>query len=100
MRVAGFVGFTGNNDTSGPNCVVVVHDRDEVWAGDGDSTVKVIDLRTDSIVKSISTCGTARADELAYGQSDYLILVVSGADTPPFVTMFDTMNRSLLASMN
>src|SRR6058998_1105855 len=49
-RVAGFVGFTGNNDTSGPNGVVVVHDRDEVWAGDGNSTVKVIDLGTDSIV--------------------------------------------------
>src|SRR5436309_5748236 len=49
-RVAGFVGFTGNNDTSGPNGIVVVHDRGEVWAGDGNSTVKVIDLRTDSIV--------------------------------------------------
>src|SRR5438034_11259991 len=46
-RVAGFVGFTGNNDTSGPNGIVVVHDRGEVWAGDGNSTGKVIDLRTD-----------------------------------------------------
>src|SRR5207253_8516931 len=44
-RVAGFVGFTGNNDTSGPNGIVVVHDRGEIWAGDGNSTVKVIDLR-------------------------------------------------------
>src|SRR5882724_3931892 len=31
------------NDLSGPDGVVVV-DRREVWAGDGDSTVKVIDI--------------------------------------------------------
>src|SRR5437879_13253987 len=48
-RGAGFVGFTGNNDTSGPNGVVVVHDRAELWAGAGKSTVKVPDLRTDTI---------------------------------------------------
>jgi hypothetical protein len=32
-RFGGFVGFTGNNDTSGPNGVVVVHPEHEVWAG-------------------------------------------------------------------
>src|SRR5437879_6677824 len=85
-RVAGFVGFTGNNDTSGPNGVVVVHDRDEVWAGDGNSTVKVIDLGTDAIVATISTGGTARADEIAYDQKDKMILIANDADTPPFAT--------------
>src|SRR5256885_7128089 len=30
-----FVGDTGNPDTSGPNGVVVVDDRDELWVGDG-----------------------------------------------------------------
>jgi len=98
-RVAGFVGFTGNNDTSGPNGVVVVHDRDEVWAGDGDSTVKIIDLRTDSIVKSISTGGMARADELAYDQKDKLILVANDADTPPFATLIDTQTRTIVAKI-
>src|SRR2546425_9680286 len=78
-RVAGFVGFTGNNDTSGPNGIVVVHDRDEVWAGDGDSTVKVIDLGTDAIVATISTGGTARADEIAYDQKDKMILIANDA---------------------
>src|SRR4051794_25450292 len=38
-----FAGATGNNDTSGPDGVLVVRHR-EVWAGDGDSTVKVINL--------------------------------------------------------
>src|SRR5207237_10219010 len=35
-RVAGFVGFTGKNDTSGPNGIVVGHDRDELLARGGD----------------------------------------------------------------
>src|SRR5437016_5023652 len=38
-----FKGATGNNDTSGPDGVLIVRHR-EVWAGDGDSTFKVIEL--------------------------------------------------------
>jgi len=99
-RVAGFVGFNLDNDHSGPNGVVAVHDRDEVWAGDGNSTVKVIDLRTDSIVKTISTGGTARADEIAYDQKDKLILVANDADTPPFATLIDTQSRAVVARID
>ena len=99
-RVAGFVGFTGNNDTSGPNGIVVVHDRGEIWAGDGNSTVKVIDLRTNSIVKTVSTGGTARADEIAYDQKDKLILIANDADTPPFATLIDTQSRAVVARID
>jgi DNA-binding beta-propeller fold protein YncE len=98
-RVSGFVGFTGNNDTSGPNGIVVVHDRGELWAGDGNSTVKVIDLRTNSIVETISTGGTARADEIAYDQKDKLILVANDADTPPFATLIDVQSRAVVATI-
>src|SRR5665647_3072312 len=41
--LGGFVGFTGNNDTSGPDGVLTVGHH-EIWVGDGNSTVKVIDL--------------------------------------------------------
>ena len=41
------------------------HDRGQAWAGDGDSTVKVIDLNTGHQVgASIPTGGRCRADEL------------------------------------
>jgi DNA-binding beta-propeller fold protein YncE len=99
-RVTGFVGFTGNNDTSGPNGVLVVHDRDEAWAGDGNSTVKVIDLRTNTIVSTISTGGTARADELAYDQRDKLVLIANDADGPPFATLIDTQSRTVVARID
>ena len=35
-----FTGATGNNDTSGPDGVLI-RDGKEIWAGDGNSTVKV-----------------------------------------------------------
>src|ERR687886_115995 len=46
-QITGFKGFTGNNDTSGPNGVVTVSRR-ELWVGDGDSTIKVVDVPTSS----------------------------------------------------
>ena len=38
-----FAGATGNNNTSGPDGVLI-RDSRELWAGDGDSTVKVFDV--------------------------------------------------------
>jgi len=43
-QVHGFVGVNKDNDLAGPNGVLVV--GNEAWAGDGDSSVKVIDLKT------------------------------------------------------
>jgi DNA-binding beta-propeller fold protein YncE len=99
-RIGGFVGFTGNNDTSGPDGVVVLHSRHELWAGDGDSTVKVIDLETGQIVKSISTGGKKRADELAFDQKDDVILVANDADDIPFVTFISVPDRTVLGHIS
>jgi hypothetical protein len=49
-QIGGFVGNTGKNDTSGPDGVITTFSNRELWAGDADSTVKVIDLTTDKIV--------------------------------------------------
>jgi len=99
-RIGGFVGFTGSNETSGPNGAVVVHPRHELWAGDGNSTVKVIDLQTGQIVKSISTGGTKRADELAFDQKDDVILVANDADETPFVTFISEKERTVLGHIS
>jgi hypothetical protein len=60
-RVPGFAGFTGNGSSSGGNGVSLVDDATELWSGEGDSTVKVIDLKTNKIVDAISTGGEKRA---------------------------------------
>jgi len=57
-----FVGFTGNNDTSGPDGVLI-RDHREIWVGDGNSTVKVVDLTPGAaatISATINTNGTHR----------------------------------------
>jgi hypothetical protein len=94
----GFKGFTGNNDTSGPNGVVVIGrpGRQFLIVTDAPSRVVSFDLQTNppSIVNEVSTgggvCGGGlgcRADELAFDPEDNLLLPVNNADDPPFATL-------------
>jgi hypothetical protein len=84
---AGFKGFTGSNDTSGPNGVVVSGHL--LFVTDAPSRVVAIDLRTDKVVGEVSTGGADgnRADELAFDAQDGRILAVNNADSPPFATL-------------
>jgi len=87
----GFKGFTGNNDTSGPNGVVVIGrpGRQFLIVTDANSRVVSINLQTDTIVNEVSTGGAPglRADELAYDPVDNLLLPVNNADDKPFATL-------------
>jgi DNA-binding beta-propeller fold protein YncE len=89
-RVAGFAGPTKSNDTAGPNGVLTVPQLGELWAGDGDSTVKVIDLKTNKIKATIPTGGKARADEMAVDDDGTMVIVPNDADDPPFVSIIST----------
>jgi hypothetical protein len=77
-----------NNDKSGPNGVLIA--GKEAWVGDGDSTVKVIDLKSMKIVDTIKTGGESRADELGYDPKDQVIAIANNADEPPFLTFIST----------
>jgi DNA-binding beta-propeller fold protein YncE len=97
-KVTGFVGLKYNDDKrpvivlSGPNGVAFDPLRHELWAADGDSTVKVIDVAANppKIVASVSTGGTKRADELGIDTKDGLVLVGNNADKPSYVTFIST----------
>jgi hypothetical protein len=67
----------------------------ELWVGDSNSFVEVIDLKTATIVADISTTGKGRADELAYDPEDHLILVANDRETIPFVTFISTRTRAV-----
>jgi len=92
-RVAGFVGFTGNGNTSGGNGISLVNNSTEVWSGDGDSTVKVIDLKQKKIIDTISTGGKKRANETDFDPADQILLIgndgTEGVE-PSFVTLIST----------
>jgi hypothetical protein len=89
---------TANNNLSGPDGVVIV-DHKEIWAGDGDSRIKVIDIATKSFVTTISTGGQFRVDEMAYDPRDHILAAANNADSPPFVTLFDTKHKTILGKM-
>jgi len=110
-------GFTGvvspcafPNACNGPDGVFTVHQGDsdhdwdwgnhkgrtEVWAGDGNSTVKVLDYPSGTLLKTISTGGSFRADEGCWDADDHLVLIandseVSTSGAPaPFISFIST----------
>src|SRR6266849_10135011 len=81
-------GTAVNNDISGPDGVVT-HGR-WLYAGDGDSTLKVFDLDgADAPAQPpLKTGGKFRVDEMALTTDGELLLTVNNADDPPFATLF------------
>jgi len=93
--IGGFVGIVLNpktgavdNNHSGPDGVTS-HGR-WLYAGDGNSTLKVIDLNAavNPIQQSISTGGTTRVDEMALTTDGRLLIAANNAEDPPFATLF------------
>src|SRR5262249_35096175 len=91
--IGGFVGIVlkngaVDNNHSGPDGVTS-HGR-WLYAGDGNSTLKVIDLdaATNPIKQTISTGGATRVDEMALTTDGNLLLAANNAEDPPFATLF------------
>jgi hypothetical protein len=80
---------TVNNNLSGPDGVTS-HGR-WLYAGDGDSTVKVFDLEAPpalALKQVVPTGGTTRVDEMALDSNGKLLLAANNAEDPPFATLF------------
>jgi DNA-binding beta-propeller fold protein YncE len=93
-RATGFVGAvmkpdgkSVNSNKSGPDGVLAV--GNEIWAGDGDSTIKVIDAKTMKITDTIKTGGSTRLDEMAYDPKNMIFIGANNAEEPPFATIID-----------
>ncbi|MCW6513246.1 hypothetical protein, partial [Lichenifustis flavocetrariae] len=77
-----------DNETSGPDGVLFT--GTEIWAGDGDSTIKVIDPATQKTTATISTGGKTRLDEMAVDSKDHAFIGVNNAEDPPYATVVST----------
>jgi hypothetical protein len=95
-QITGFAGPSTSSKTAGPDGIVVTVSGSELWAGDGDSSVKVVDLKAGQVVASISTGGKKRADELAYDPNHNLILIANDAEDVPFLTFISVTSRTVL----
>jgi hypothetical protein len=74
---------------SGPNGVVT-HGR-WVYAGDGDSTLKVLDLDSPPLAAlkgNVLTGGTTRVDEMALTSDGRYLIAANNAEDPTFATLF------------
>jgi hypothetical protein len=121
LRVAGqgkFSGFKPNNpgppSNAGPNGIVPVGGG-IVFAGDGDSSMKVVNVNTGALLATIfptnpytgaplpiagggATCtattnvnnGNQRMDEMAYDPTDSVVIGINDASCPPFATFFSS----------
>ena len=85
--------FTGvpptGGATAGPNGVLVLGNLQEAWAGDGDSTVKIVDVKNGKLLDSVHTGGVNRVDELAY-DGNGIVLVANDQEKIPFATLIST----------
>lgn len=111
-----FVGFTGNNNTSGPDGVLI-RDHREIWVGDGDSSVKVFDAagcgentvptHTISTVRGApgsplpghSAATDMRADEMCYDPRSNLIMVANNASDPPYGNLISTTSYAVVGQI-
>jgi len=94
----GFKGFTGNNNTSGPDGVTTSGHC--LFVTDAPSRVVSFDTTTfpPTMVSVVSTASgdLNRADELAFDPADNILFPINNADTPPFGT-FITVNPATCA---
>ncbi len=109
-RVGGFQGAVltasgaANNAVSGPDGVVIIGHK-EVWAGDGDSTLKVIDIAhfaisdTIPIIDPTNPSVKMRVDEMAWDSTDHILAAANNANTPPFITMINTDTHQVLGQI-
>lgn len=104
-------GPSGPSNSAGPNGLVPIGNG-IVFAGDGDSTLKVVNANTGALLQTVpavnpytgpplpQTCGGSgtpttgaanqRLDEMAYDPADGVVLAIDDAACPPFGTFFST----------
>ena len=103
-------GCVASNDVSGPDGVLTL-EHSQLWVGDGDSRVWVLDAKTGNPVSvpagttnPISTVRAGsnpnnRADELCYDPVDHLVMIANNADSPPFASIISTQTYKVVAQI-
>ncbi len=89
-----------NTNLSGPDGVTS-HGR-WLYAGDGDSTLKVINLAipgANAIVQSIATGGSTAVGAMALTTSGTLLLATNNAEDPPYATLFNANGDNLTSNV-
>jgi hypothetical protein len=98
--VTGLINGTLASAISGPDGVVVLANRNEMYVGDGDGTVKVINLFNNTVVAKIPTGSKKRADEFAYNPSTRTVVVTNANESPPMVNFLNVTSLTVIGNMS
>lgn len=86
---------------NGPTGVLPVTPQREIWAGDGNSTIKVINMDNGEIVNTINTGGVNRADEMAWDSKDHLLIIGNSSEpSVNFLTVINTDTQKIQGTIN
>jgi DNA-binding beta-propeller fold protein YncE len=86
-RIAGFVGQTRDGNAAGPNGLAIVRGGAELWVSDGDSTIKIVDLKSNTVTATIATGGKLRANAMAFDPNRKVVIVANSNDEVPFFSL-------------
>ena len=84
-------------------------DHKELWVGDGDSRVWVLNPTTGALAPTAGApnpippaTGTnhKRADEMCYDSADHLVMAANNADDPPFASIISTTTYTVVAKIS
>ena len=101
IGLGSFIGlFDATHCCNGPTGVFPITPEREIWAGDGNSTVKVIDMDRGEITAIINTGGKERADEMAWDSKDHLLIIGNPNETPNFLTVINTDTKTVQGKIN
>jgi DNA-binding beta-propeller fold protein YncE len=79
---------------------VTVNDGTEAYVGDGDNSIKVVDMKTGKVVASIPTeANKGGADELAYDPKDNVVAMALPDAEPPTLILISTKDRKIFAKV-
>ncbi len=88
--------FDATHCCNGPTGVFPIPEQRVIWAGDGNSTIKVISMDRNEITTTINTGGVDRADEMAWDSKDHLMIIGNSSEpTIVFLTVLNTDTNTI-----
>src|ERR1700693_2376925 len=79
---------------------VTVNDGTEAYVGDGDNSIKVVDMKAGKVVASIPTeANKGGADELGYSPKDNVVAMALPDAEPPTLILISTKDRKIFAKI-
>jgi DNA-binding beta-propeller fold protein YncE len=79
---------------------VIVNDGAEAWVGDGDNSIKVVDMKTNKIVATIPTeANKGGSDELNYSPKDNVVAMALPDNDPPTLILISTKDRKIFSKV-